>query len=641
MTTFTITCPPTVAETVITTTQSASGAWEAVWTIEGDTASALGGSVVGLAQSSALFSEKTDSDSNIFSETQISGILSIEYSTLNGEAADDFPSQGTNGETEKRTNSWNGGRTAEQTIVQDEGQTITGTTWTSESSSSSQTTTTASEVNIGKTLTTETQVSARTGTLIGGSIPSTTQTMVNATTSSGDDFSTTRIGTTTVADSFEVWRSTATGASHRGTFQAATVVCLDSSEIGWVVTSRPDYTDTFSAVVLSQTATQFTVLPSFVTTAGVVIDASETTSSTRNETQTTYTTTAATGTTLTVGTENDFGGFSAQLPVRTRTFAATTRTTEEYESAIERSEYTLGDISTTTLETVKTHQGRIGNVTWNATHVESITAETTFEVLLSGFSSTDTFGAAYPQKFLEDLDAFEVNLGDIKTEAGEGETAVGATFDRAITQAAEPLFIEEEQNQCGSSVSHGFAAASALGAVGQIVGASGVTVKRPRYVFAARTARAPLGEWSYLDGTSSVSASADAAGLSATTTAGPTSSLTTESASGAWTIQGAAVSNANVGQGMALNMGGVPATGNSLTAFYAAGIFSTSNSAGSGTVEVSEGSTALVGPDNRTVYLPASRVFVAGISRFGTSRRNITDTIAETAIITNRSQLVL
>jgi hypothetical protein len=415
---------------------------------------------------------------------------------------------------------------------------------------------------------------------------------------------------------------------------------LDASEVAYVITSRPDYTALFSAAASLPASTQFTVLPSFAATEGVVINATDTTSSEQLQTATTYKTTTQTATTLTVGTEGDFGGSSAQLPVLTRTLAATTRTTQDYFSTIRESSYTGGDISTTTRQTTTTHQGRVGEMTWNATHTESATAQTTFAFLTSATDSAD-FGGIYPQQFEENLEANEVLLSDIATENGQRDLKTAATFSRAISQVAGPLFVATTQNQVGSSLSHAFAAASALQAPAQIVGALGVTVKRPAYIFAARTARAPLGAWSYLDSTSSVSASADAAGLSATTTAGPTSSLTTESTSGSWTVGGAAVSRADVGVGMAINMGGVPATGDSLTALYAGGIFSTTNSAGSGTIEVSEAFTALVGLSDRTVYLPASNVFVTGGARYGTSNRNITNVIAETAIITNRSQLVL
>jgi hypothetical protein len=279
-------------------------------------------------------------------------------------------------------------------------------------------------------------------------------------------------------------------------------------------------------------------------------------------------------------------------------------------------------------------------MTWNATHTESVTAQTTFAFLTSKTESAE-FEGIYPQQFEENLEAGEIQLSDVATESGQRDFTTAATFNRVISQVAGQLTIAATQNQVGSSLSHAFAAASALTAPAQIVGAEGVTAKRPIYTFAARTARSPLGAWSYLDGTSSVSASADAAGLSVTTTSGPTTSLITESTSGSWTVGGEAVSRANVGAGMAINMGGVPATGDSLTALYAGGIFATTNSAGSGTIEASEASTALVESTNRTAYLPASGVFATGGGRYGTSKRNITDTIAETAIITNRSQLVL
>jgi hypothetical protein len=654
MTTFTITCPPTVAGTTLSTSATGSGNWAASLSVSDEFATALIGSVVGEGADSFALISQTDSDSNVATISQESNSYTIGYSTLDGDVADDYPSQSTAEATQISSFSWDGGRTINVTAKETRslgdfsppaGETITGTTWTAAVSTSSQTTTTDTESVFQTTFTTETQVTTRTGTLVQtGTMtapePSTTQTLVPATTSSQSNDTTTRIRTTTQQDNYSVWRSATGAASHRGTFQSATVVCLDTSEVAYVVTSRPAYTTTLTAAASFPTATQFTVLPSFVPTAGIVIDETDTTSSEELQTATTYKTTSQTATTLTVGTEGDFGGSSAQLPVLTRTLAATTRTTQDYFSTIRQSSYTGGDISTTTRQTTTTHQGRIGQMTWNATHTESVTAQTTFAFLTSATDSAE-FGGIYPQQFEENLEAYEIQLSDIANENGQRNFTTAATFNRAISHIAEPLAIAATQNQVGSSLSHAFAAASALATPAQIVGAAGVTVKRPVYVFAARTARAPLGAWSYLDGTSSVSASADAAGLSVTTTSGPTTSLITESASGSWTVGGAAVSRANVGAGMAINMGGVPATGDSLTALYAGGIFSTTNSAGSGTIEASEASTALVGSANRTACLPASGVFATGGARYSTSKRNITDTIAETALITNRSQLVL
>jgi hypothetical protein len=650
MTTFTITCPPTVAGTTLSTSATGSGDWAALYTVGENV---IIGDVQGAGADSSFLVSRTDAQSNSVTEIQSFASYTIGYSTLDGDVADDYPSQSTAEATQISSFSWDGGRTINVTAKETRslgdfsppaGETITGTTWTAAVSTSSQATTTDTEAVFQTTFTTEIQVTTRTGTLISESIPSTTQTLVPATTSSQSNYTTTRIRTTTQQDNYSVWRSATGAASHRGTFQSATVVCLDTSEVAYVVTSRPAYTATLTAAASFPTATQFTVLPSFVPTAGIVIDATDTTSSEEPQTATTYKTTSQTATTLTVGTENFFGGSSAQLPVLTRTLAATTRTIQDYFSTIRESSYTGGDISTTTRQTTTTHQGRIGTLTWNATHTESATAQTTFPFSTSKTESAE-FGGIYPQRFEEEFDDLtdetDVQLSDIKTENGQRDFTTAVTFNRAISQVAGPLTIAATQNQAGSSLSHAFAAASALATPAQIVGAAGVTAKRPIYTFAARTARAPLGAWSYLDGTSSVSASADAAGLSVTTTSGPTTSLITESTSGSWTVGGAAVSRADVGAGMAINMGGVPATGDSLTALYAGGIFSTTDSAGSGTIEVSEASTALVESTNRTAYLPASGAFVTGGGRYGTSKRNITATIAETAIITNRSQLVL
>jgi len=645
MTTFTITCPPTVAATTLSNSFSGEGQWAADF---------FGDSVYrnqGEAANEGYASSFTDAQGNVFISSSASSSQLLQMTLV-----DEFDNTEGNGFTSyEETFSWNGARTINLT----DNDTITGSTWTAEATTSSQTTTTQSATIYQTTFTQTINTTTVTGKLVEigeeQSIPSTTVTQTAGLTTQAGELSTTRLVTTTQEDTFNRWRASEGGATHRGLFHEATAVYLETSnlgnllpELGWVITTRPEYTNTLPAVASFPETSNFTVFPFFVTAGGAVIDETDIVSSEELQTQTTYKTTLQSQTELTVGAEGPLNASPAQLPPLTRTLQASTRNTEEYFSTIAEFAYTGGETSITTIQTTKTHEGRIGAVTWNATHSVSTTAQTSFEVLTSKTDSAE-FGAIYNDRFLEEFEnatqeglALEgVEFSEIATQGGEFYSTADANFQRKVTQGAGQYLFAATQNQAGSSLSFAFAAPSALNVPARLVGAQGITVQDPLYVAAARTALTPLGSWSYIDSGASVAVSADGAGLSATTTSGPTSSLVTQSTSGAWTVEGAAISRADLGDGMALNMGGVPATGDSLTAFYAGGIFSTTNSAGSGTTEASEALTSLVGADNRTAYLPASNVFIAGDQRYGTSKRNITAIVDETAIITNRSQLVL
>ena len=550
------------------------------------------------------------------------------------------------------TQLWGGGRTViiDQSIgitdnygdgidVRDS-QTNTTISWTSFSDTSSQTTTTQTATVYTTTLSDATNVTTRSGTTVQtGTMtapePRTTITQTEGYTTKTHNLSTTRITTTTQQDSFAKWRTGEDGATHRGTFQSATVVCLETSnfgslrpELAWIVTERPDFTATSTEAVQRQTTTQFTVLPSFVATAGRAEEATYDTDSlvfiisTSIEfinTPTTYRTTTQTANTITLAL--NFNAIPSPLSQQ----VGTTIGTKEWYSTIVETLYTGGDTSTTTIFSTTTHEGRIGSLTWNATHRRSTTALTSFE-----FSTYGSFELSY-----------EGPIGDFEEFDGEtGQSATtGVTFNRPISIVANTITQPFDQNQCGSSLSFAVAAASNLTSVAQEIGAEGITVKFPPLVDGARTARAPLGSWQYVTAGTSINASAGPASLSVTSAFGDP--ITTTSTAGAWTTAGAAVSRANLPFGQRINLGGVAPTGTA-TAFYDAGVYSTSDANGLGTVEVSEARTEIIDPQAaRTAYLPATGVFIAGDQRYNTTRRNITQIIPETAIITDRAQLIL
>lgn len=660
MTTFTITCPPTVAAATGVTSSSNSGNWAALYTVEGSAGPVTAGDVVGQGSGEIYFSERTDTDSNLFSLYENYNTYSISYSSANditGGDVDDYPTTVDVETTQGATFSFDGARTIGSTDSNGQTQTI----FTASQTTSSRTTTTQTATVYQTTLTETTNVTTRSGTTIQtGTMtapePRTTVTQTQGFTTKAANLATTRITTTTEQDTFNRWRTGAGGPTHRGTFQSATVVLLETSNLGnlrpelaWIVTQRPTFTATSTAAAQQQGTTQFTVFPSFVPTAGFIeqatydTDIEQFTFSTSSEvilTPTTYKTTTQTANTITVASQ-----FTA-LPSPLNQQVGTTISTQNWFSTIQESRFTGGDTSTTTVFSTTTHQGSIGAITWNATHRRSITARTSF-ILVTAGTKTEGFGAIWPEQFEQEFDDVaetDTQLSDIETVSGAAGATTTATFSRPVSVVAQLTAPTAAQNQCGSSLSFAVAAASNLTLAAQQIGAAGISVTFPPLVQGARTARVPLGSWRYVTGGSAgttISASAGPASLSVTSASGPTSDITTSSTEGPWTLAGAAVSRANLPGGQRINLGGVAPTA-AATAFYDAGIFATSDKNGSGTLEVSEARTEIIDPtDERTAYLPATGVFISGGVRFATSLRNITQTIAESAIITNRGQLIL
>jgi len=647
MTTFTITCPPTVARTTIARTVSSSNSAVAIDPVDDSFASYS-------FTEAQTFIRLTDSQSNI--------IVTQQESDANTAFFPEDPGGGNavfwtdlflKTFDRKITESWDGARTVALdstnggTFDIGEGPTIsddalnTTIIWTAEVTTSSQTTTTQTATVYQTTFTDTTNVTTRTGTLVQtgtmtASGPRTTITQTEGFTTRTANLSTTRVRTTTHQDTFSRWRSAEGGDTHRGTYQTATVVVLETSnlgtvrpEIAWVVTNRPEFTETSSAAAEHQNLTQFTVLPSFLTTEGHVEDAFiDTVSGEVIETPTIYVTTVATATTISVASQH------SEIPTPLFEQAGTTITTQNWSSTIQESRYTGGDTSTTTIFSTTTHEAQIGSVTWNDTHRQSTTALTSFP-----------FETAYTQTFYT---TFGSDEGSLNGEAASSQTTT-ITFERPISIAASIHAPFITQNQCGSSLSWAMAAASNVSEAAQSLAAGGVSVKGlPPFaafepiVDAARTARAVLGTWRYVTAGTTVTASAGPSGLSVTSASGPSSAIVTESTEGAWQLGGDAISRADLPFSRRINLGGTPPTG-SATAFYNAGVFSTTDSEGSGTIEVTGASTEIIDPEApRTAYLPATGVFISATDqRYNTSHRNISAIIPETAIITDRFQLVL
>lgn len=650
MTTFTITCPPTQAAATWVSKYSATGSSVAVSDVDSSFESSTHN------RSEAITTQINESSDTFFSASNTGSEIRFYPEDYGGGNGYFWTNSAYETDIVEITQRWDGGRTFvgnytyqfnglpasdwnDTTVIQD-----TTSVWTSFTDTSSQTTTTQTETVYTTTFTDTTQITTLSGTMVqtGSMIapePRTTVTQTEGFTTKTANLETTRITLTTHEDTFAKWRTGEGGETHRGTWQEATVVCLETFNLGnlrpemaWIVTHRPSFTETSTEAIEQQTVAQFTVLPSFVTTAGHVEQATYDTSiedfvvsasSETVETPTTYTTTTQTGNTATLASQ-----FTA-IPSPLSQQVGTTISTQEWFSTIVESRFTGGDTSTTTIFSTTTHEGRIGSITWNATHRRSTTAKTSFD-----FSSSYTFATS------ENFTTTVSVTGDINGDSGLSQT-VDATFQRPVSVLASIHAHSATQNQCGSSLSFAVAVASNLTSAAQEIGAAGVSVAFPVLVNAAQTARVPLGSWSYVTAGTTVSASAGPASLSVTSRYGPSSGLSAQSTTGAWTVSGQAVSRANLPTGQRINLGGVAPTGTA-TAFYDAGVFSTSDGDTSGTTEVTQARTEIIDPTAaRTAYLLASGVFISGGQRYNTAARNITQTIAESAIITNRTQLIL
>lgn len=679
MTSFTITCPPTTWDATKVTQYTYTANWTDQDAIDGTFPS-------GTSRESVAYTFQTDTDSNVFSSINNSWYTQRFFPEDPGGGNEEFWVVIISSSCDNTTiQSWSGERTEAINETygvtgpegdENNGQTNTTIVWTSFQDTSSQTTTTQTETVYQTTSKHTTNVSTLSATTFQGEgmtspEPRLTPTVTQVFTTRLADFSTTRITTTTQQDTFAKWRTGENGATHRGTFDSATVVFLETSnlrvraegnenkkirpELAWIVTKRPDFTETSTAIIEQQQTSQFTVFPSLALTAGHVeqatIDSEGTptfsTSYEVDETETTYTTTAQAQTTISAV----FDFIFTELPSPTFELVAgpnaTTITTAEWYSTIRRERYTGGDTSTTTVLSGTTHEGRIGTVTWNASHVRSTTITTANAQIATAYTQTASFAGVLTLGWAFVNTAAYVNYGLTETNT--------VTFNRPIQICAKLHAPYCTQNQCGSSLFWAVAAASNVTSAAQQIGAVGVSVKFPSKVNVARTAVAPLGSWSYVTAGTTISASAGPASLSVTSSYGPTSAITTESTEGAWTLSGAAISRANRDLDHRINMGGTPPTG-TVTAFYDAGLFSTSDANGSGTIEVTEAYTETVEHnDDRTAYLPLTGAFISQQTvfdiggspvfeygeRYNTTARNLADIIPETALITDRGNLIL
>jgi hypothetical protein len=276
---------------------------------------------------------------------------------------------------------------------------------------------------------------------------------------------------------------------------------------------------------------------------------------------------------------------AAGFPTPTRTLTTQTTATSQTPATISAWEYTGVSTTATTVESSATFQDRIGNTTFHGIYNYSSTRKTSVEFLSNqSYSQSATVSA-------ENTDENTSYSQDGSTEAA---TAVFA-WTRALSAGANMASGGQTPRAAAFSLFSAFAAPSALNSAGLRVGAAGMTVQNlARHDLAAQTAYVakltpPFQSWTYTTSGSTVAVSADAKGLSATSSFGPTSSIETQSTSGTWTTSGAAITTASAKSSH--NIGGRPALGESMTVARTPGLYATTLGSVSGTTEITSPST--------------------------------------------------
>jgi hypothetical protein len=442
------------------------------------------------------------------------------------------------------------------------------------------------------------------------------------------------VRTTTESESISVYGDTASpNFAASGQRQTATVVCLATSQVGYIVTARPEFSLFLSEVAERQSSSQFTVLPSSSYVEGhmegatVNEDNGLPMASTSEEVLSSSITLTIRINTQTEFTAADIGGFSITWPPPTRSFIRLAPTTETVEVVNTIKEFTGGDISTITTTTTETHATEWGILTWQGTHSKTETIQTSYP-----FEITWTYSSALDVEYNVEDQGFNGNAGFTASTAvnvdedysvvGFWERGVGIF---AIPMTSQTLGISRSSFNVNrfvaSSVLDGCALPSDVTNPALLVGPAGITINGgDSYLFGARTAIVPAGTWTLFAG-GVVTASADGAGL---TLFPPTTRSITAPTIANWTKSGEAVSTLieTVRQRPFLN--GEGATGNK-TVIINAGNWIIKNKSASETTKI-ESPTTLSSRNFSTdvVYYPAPLASYIDETTFGQSSRYFT-----------------
>jgi len=448
--------------------------------------------------------------------------------------------------------------------------------------------------------------------------------------------------TTTQAATYAVWgHPTQTApATNRGVFGVATVVIPDTNEEVWEIT-QPLASTAFLAQAATRRApvsSNITILPSITTQVGAVLSQVQSTIGVGEDTFTqmanttsvsvevspaTYTTTAIA--TQQISIANLFGN-NALIPPEIQTVVGSAVVAASYGSNRQTTSYTGAHVEDTFINTTLTFAGVRGAITYNDTFTRHTVVKSTVPFKVQGQSSET--GA-------------DEEEGNSFYFTQSGGYAQQWQYARGLRAAAFGGIIPHAQDQ--SVFVSAMAVPSDYDKIALQVFADGLTVRAPGgYPQAKRTAFLPMafignanpdGTWSYLSGDSSISVSADGAGMTETKSELAIGSATK---SGSWATNGEPVTTV-ARRANAINPGGRAAAGNSVTVTRRAGVHASSDEGGSGTFSVATAFTFLQPPsDPRVAFssvLKFSRPFANEGSRYFVSQRNQQTVVGEQLLI--------
>ena len=607
MTTYTVSVAPTVATYGFTYTATTSESYTRN----------VGGDQTELTYRLSSISNKT---TNIFSNANTE-----ESTNLTRTYEDAFSIQGIleNKSTissvfsTRATLSWNGAyttaattraTTTENTNTPQSGENIESVSATSFTQSGSKTTSTTATTLSQSTYTSQSNVSTVTGSL-SGEILTTASTQTTVKTTASETYQTNRVTTTTQSESVTFWRTNSGESGNRGTYQSATVVCLDTNEVAYSLTSAASSLHFISEIASRQSGqTVFTFYPAIETASGVVANSTD---SSVSEFSLTYSASSVMQTTITVGSS-----IPRRLPAQTQTRLWTTVTTSQDAFTYSSFSYT-GDTTTTHVYSQTLVAAEFNGVEYQEPRPYLTTVATSRPVEITGSGSTATTIVSEDGPVSETTESASAYAESISWQRSEtaGAKLMQYTFDDGQTTQLQAV---------GASYKEAWAAPSAADSAALIVGASGLTVSGPVALTAngARTADVILGSWSYVSAASSITASADAVGISATTRTN--TSEAAQTTSGSWTTQNAPVIVATWFPPKRINPGGKGATGGGLSVTKDGMTYLTSRAGSSGTISFSRPTASQQATNAQRTAFSLPILASRGDSRYFTTARNFT-----------------
>jgi hypothetical protein len=336
-----------------------------------------------------------------------------------------------------------------------------------------------------------------------------------------------------------------------GTRLTATVVCLDTSEVGYVITQRPSFSAFLEDIAEEQLSSQFTVYPISSFSQGLVIGAGEEGNQQYVEETLELSRLIRTESTLTVADYND-----SVWPLRTKSVAVFTPTTETHQVVNSYIDYNNWAAKSSTITTTtNTYLTEWGNLSWHGTYTRSIQVGTSIEYEATQYSRHIEFQVGLPIEAQPISNEFLIN----------------------------PTINFNANNYAASSIFSGCAHPSNASNPVLLAGPEGLTINRGAFSFGAITAVVPCGTWVYFKDGNTITASGDGEGVTIKDQVNNTTSAN-------WTGAGNAISTVSQINRHQPVPNGVAANGEK-TFVINAGAWQTINKSGRGTIEVESPST--------------------------------------------------